>query len=61
MMNTFGNIDDLKIIELISRNSKHFILTVYDQRFYRLRDAIYRSRGHSNFFIRDKTHYFNDC
>jgi SAM-dependent methyltransferase len=61
MMNTVGNIDDQKILESIARNSTHFIFTAYDQRFYKLRNAIYRSKGHRKFFVKNKTYYFNDC
>jgi len=61
MMNTLGNIDNQKIIKLIATNSKYFIFTAYDQKFYKLREKIYQSKGHREFSIRNKTYYFNDC
>lgn len=61
MMNTFGNIDDLKLLKLIAEHSQNFIFTVYDQKYYKLREKIYLSKGHRKFLVKNKTYYFNDC
>jgi len=61
MMNTIGNIDNLKLIQKIVLRSKQFIFTVYDRVYYKLRSNIYKSKGHINFFEKNKNYYFNDC
>ena len=61
MMNTLGNIDSLETMRLIANKSKHLIFTLYDQKHYKLRKEIYESKGHNDFFEKDKNYYFNDC
>lgn len=61
MMSTLGNIDNLKILRQIASNSKNFIFTVYDKKYYKLRKDIYLSKGHKSFLVKDKIYYFRDC
>lgn len=61
MMNTFGNIDSLKIMKLVAKHSKNLVFTVYDRKYWKERKKIYENRGHRNFDVKDKDYYFNDC
>jgi len=61
MMNTFGNIDSLEIMKLVADHSKNLIFTVYDRKYWKERENFYKDRGHTDFNIKDKNYYFNDC
>lgn len=63
MMATYGNINDPRLLSLISRHAKTFVFSVYNSSFDHMRRDMYLSRGHKEVTY-DKTsdtYYFNDC
>ncbi|MEK6942676.1 MAG: class I SAM-dependent methyltransferase [Nanoarchaeota archaeon] len=60
MMNTLGNIDSQKTFESIVTSANHVLFTVYDKKYYHLRQKIYISKGHKDFSIKNQAYLFND-
>lgn len=60
MMNTLGNIDNIKLIKKILSKSSKLLFTLYDAEHYKLREEIYRSRGHKKFTSKGTSYVFSD-
>ena len=60
LMNTFGNINDIKVFKKIVDHADYFVFSLYNRDFDEQRKLMYKARGHSYFDIKNGKCVFKD-